>query len=204
MKIIGLTGQSGAGKGCVSDVLSENGFPHIDCDKVYHDLLVPPSECLDALVSKFGKKILAPDGALDRKVLGKLVFTGLCHKKRLNALNKITHAYVLEKCRELIRGYEKEGKKAVIVDAPTLFESGFDRECDIILVVTSPADIRAGRIEERDGISHEAALERISSQQNEAFYTEKADFVICNDSDLDALKRKTEKFISEFIKESEI
>lgn len=202
MKVIGLTGQSGAGKGCVADVLSEHGIPHIDCDAVYHDILVPPSECLDALVSEFGKKILAPDGELDRKALGKLVFTGSWHKKRLQKLNTITHGFVLERCREIIKGYENDGIKAVTVDAPTLFESGFDRECDIILVVTAPKEARAERITERDGITTDAALERISAQNDEKFYTEKADFVICNDSDLCALRKKTEDFISEFIKES--
>ncbi len=67
MKVLGLTGPSGAGKGFVCALFARHGIPSIDADRVYHDLLVPPSQCLDALVERFGRSVLFPDGTLDRK-----------------------------------------------------------------------------------------------------------------------------------------
>ena len=190
MKIIGLTGPSGAGKGEVAAFLCEYGIPHINCDSIYHSLLTPNTDCTYEIIKEFGLCVAADDGSVDRKKLAAIV------KDWLNTLNRITHKYVLIECRKLIEKYQGEGKKAVTIDAPTLFESGFDKECDIILVVTAPEDVRLGRIEERDSLGREKAKQRINAQPNDEFYTKKADFVIVNDSDKDALKEKVERFIN--------
>ncbi len=102
MKIIGLTGPSGAGKGEVGAILRERGIPVIDTDRVYHELLVPPSPCLDALVEAFGCDILASDGALDRAALASLVFadTDEAHARH-ETLNRITHRFVAARASEL-------------------------------------------------------------------------------------------------------
>lgn len=197
MRIIGLTGQSGAGKGTVAKILEKKGIPHIDCDGIYHLMLTPDGECTKALAKHFGIEILAPDGSVDRKKLGSIVFSGEGHEKRLRELNEITHSLVLKKCKELICQYEKQGKTAATVDAPTLFESGFDRECDIILSVTAPEHIRLQRIISRDKISSEKALERFSAQKNEDFFRENSDYVIENSSDEVALEDAVQKFIWE-------
>lgn len=200
MKIIGLTGQSGAGKGYVASCLEEKGVVHIDCDRVYHELLIPPSECLDEIVRHFGKAILFPDGTLNRSALASLVFRGEGHKEKLAALNLISHKFVIKRCDELIEECRKNGESAVLLDAPTLIESGLYRECDFVLAVTAPQTERLSRIIKRDGITREKALERLESQPPENFYTEKADFVISNSGDGAALQAQIAEFIAKIQK----
>ncbi len=197
MKIIGLSGQSGAGKGTVAKILAENGIPHIDCDRIYHSMLTPSGECTNELSKAFGTEILAPDGSVDRKKLGSMVFSGEGHEKRLEVLNSITHSLVLKKCRALIEEYKNQDKIAVTVDAPTLFESGFDRECDIILSVLAPHEIRLERIMKRDRISREKAIERFSAQKSEDFFRENSDYVIENSAAEGELEAAIQKFIRE-------
>lgn len=197
MKIIGLTGQSGAGKGVVAGILEKNGIPNIDCDAVYHSMLTPDGECTKALADHFGCEILSADGSVDRKKLADAVFCGDGHEKRLSELNKITHSLVLKKCRELIEKYKSQGKIAVVIDAPTLFESGFDKECDIILSITAPEKIRLERIIKRDEISHEKALQRFSAQKNGDFFIENSNYIIENIGDEAELEKSIQKFIRE-------
>ena len=94
MTVIGLTGPSGSGKGKIAEILSEFGVRHIDADAVYHNILIPPSECLDELVEEFGYSILNAGGRLDRRALASVVF-GESNRDKLERLNKITHKYVL-------------------------------------------------------------------------------------------------------------
>ncbi len=197
MKIIGLTGQSGAGKGAVAKIFSEHGIPHIDCDEIYHSMLKSGSECTKALVAEFGCEILDTDGSVDRKKLRNVVFSGEGHKERLKKLNEISHRFVLTRCRELLELYRDEGRIAVVVDAPTLFESGFDKECDVIVAVTAPYEVRIKRITDRDGLPVEKVKERFENQLSESFFAENAHYVIENDLDISALKKKTEEFIRE-------
>ncbi len=189
MKIIGLTGPSGSGKGELCSILKEFGIFSIDTDRVYHQLLVPPSDCLNELSDHFGMHILNPDGTLDRAALAKTVFSP-GSENELEALNRITHKYVLEKAREMIADFSKQGILAVIVDAPALYESGFDKECDFCVAILADKATRTDRIMVRDGISRDAAEKRINAQNADSFYTERARIVICNNSDTAELKKQ--------------
>ena len=198
MLTIGLTGPSGAGKGVVGAVLASHGIPSIDTDRVYHKLLVPPSACLDALVGRFGKGILSPDGTLDRRALASIVFAE-GREDDHRALNEITHAFVLDEVRRMVRIYASEGSSlaAVAVDAPLLFESGYADECDVTLAVLADRDLRRERIMVRDGLPSEAADARLNAQKPDEFYTERADYVIRNDGDIDLVRRDVEQLLIE-------
>lgn len=199
MKIIGLTGQSGAGKGTVASIFEKYAIPHIDCDKVYHSLLTSNSDCTKALADEFGAEILSRDGSVDRKRLGTAVFCGEGHAERLEVLNRITHKFVLDECRKILADFESQGKSAAVVDAPTLFESGFDKECDVIISVVAPLDIRLGRITERDRITREKALERFSAQKSEDFFRKHSDFIIENTGGTEELDTAIQKIIREIL-----
>lgn len=177
--IIGLTGPTGAGKGVVSGICRRWGIPSIDTDAVYHALLEPPSACLDGLVASFGTGICNPDGTLNRPALSAIVFAPGAGDK-LELLNRITHGFVLDKVRTLCRAHEEAGAPAVLVDAPLLYESGFDRECDRVLAVLAAPDTRLCRIMARDGISLDAALARLRAQKPDDFYA-RADGILYND-----------------------
>ncbi len=165
MKIIGLCGSSGSGKGYVSKKFSKYDIPTIDTDLVYRETTTKKgTPCLLSLVNEFGTRILNESAELDRKALATIVFEGEGAKERLEKLNKIAHHYIKIDTENLIKQYESEGKKAVIIDAPVLFESGFDKMCDFTICVIAPFEMKLERIIKRDNISKEKALARLNSQ----------------------------------------
>lgn len=189
MKVIGLCGGSGSGKGFIGKMFLSLDIPTIDTDKVYHELISKKSDCTLALIDEFGTDILNPDGSVSRPALRSLVFSHGT-RERLNRLNEITHKFILNKTEELIKEYERLGKKAVIIDAPLLFESGFNQKCDIIILVTAEREVRIKRIMERDLITREAAERRIDSQLSDELLKERVDIVIDNSHDGDAALKK--------------
>ena len=143
MKIIGLSGPSGAGKSTLCSHLEQMDIPCINTDDIYHSLTDAPSECLDELISNFGKGIIKEGGALDRGALAKLVFEGESAKENLDLLNKITHKYVWQRVNALLITYRDEKKVAAVIDAPALFSSQiFVSACDFIISVIADKEAR--------------------------------------------------------------
>ncbi len=195
MKIIGLTGPSGSGKSFFCELLAKRGVASIDADRVYHSMLVPPSHCLDALAERFGKGILRADGTLDRSALSAIVFAPGAEAE-LADLNSITLKLVIEKIKLMIAELEKSGVAAVIVDAPTLFESGFDRDCDLTVAIIADRELRIERIMHRDRITHERAEARINAQKSDDFYKAHCDTVIYNDQNAEHLEALAENVLA--------
>ena len=194
MKVIGICGGSGSGKGTLAAMLVEAGFLHIDADSVYHDLTSADGPCLREMADAFGNEIISADGALDRGVLSSIVFS-YEGKEKLPLLNSITHRYVLEEIRRRIALAEGE-YIAAIVDAPLLFESGFNKECDLIVSVVAPKDVRASRICERDEITEDVAQRRIDAQLDDEFLRLHSDIIITNDKDIASLRGEADKLIN--------
>ncbi|MBR2353266.1 MAG: dephospho-CoA kinase [Clostridia bacterium] len=180
MKIIGVTGPTGSGKSLFCDYLSEQGIPVIDADEVYHGLLVPPSPCLYALRRVFGDGILRPDGTLDRTALSDIVFHD---EKKLSLLNDTVLGFVLDRIRAMLNELAARGHTHAAVDAPTLIESGFHRECDTVISILSPAELRVERIIARDHITRERAEARVHAQKGDDFYKEHSHYVLTNSGD---------------------
>lgn len=188
MKKIGLCGSSGSGKGYVSKKFSKYDIPTIDTDLVYRETTIKKgTPCLLALVNEFGTQILNESAELDRKALATIVFEGEGAKGRLERLNKIAHRYIKIDTENLINQYESEGKKAVIIDAPVLFESGFDKMCDFTVCVIAPYEMKLERIIKRDNISREKALSRLNSQLSDEELKKLSTYYIDNSNvELDA------------------
>ena len=198
LKVIGLCGGSGSGKGAVGNIFSKNGYFVIDTDKVYRDITDSRSTCLDALVCEFGSDILNSNGTLDRRALGKIVFND---SKKLRKLNEISHKFILKRVREMIYEAKNDEYIGVIVDAPLLYESGFDKECDKVIAVTCDKEIRINRIVHRDSITEEAAIKRINTQISDVELSKKADYTIVNNDGLDLLNAQVVNLINIFNKE---
>jgi dephospho-CoA kinase len=184
-KIIGLTGQTGAGKSLVSTMLEERGYRVIDCDKVARQVVEKGKGCLLDLTIEFGTEILLPDGTLNRKKLGAIVFSDKHKQKRLG---QITYPYIQEEIFRLTEHYRESGEAVVFFDAPTLIESGTDAYCDKIVSVIAPPEERFLRIVRRDTLTTEEAERRMNAQQDDAFYISRSDFVIRNAEDITALR----------------
>ena len=192
--IIGITGPTGAGKSHLCLYLKEKNIPCIDADGVYHSMLVPPSDCLDAIRAAFGDGVFTADGELDRAALGAQVFSS--HEK-LELLNRTVLDKVLQEIRRLIADYNHQGFDTVAVDAPTLIESGFHKECSYVISVLAPAEQRLGRIKVRDHLSEEKAELRLKAQKSDDFYIAASDRVLYNDGDTEKLRNSIEALISE-------
>lgn len=192
MKIIGVTGPTGAGKSLLCKELSKK-LPVIDADEVYHSLLLPPSECLDALRRAFGDAIFSPNGTLDRGALSSIVFSD---KEQLELLNRTVLDFVLKKIRSMISALAEEGKSCVLLDAPTLIESGFHLECDAVISVLASPEARLSRIIARDSLSEEKAIARVSAQKDDHFYREHSDLVLINDGTIDLLTKNAIEFLT--------
>lgn len=193
MLTIGLCGGSGSGKGYVSSLFSDLGIPSIDTDKVYRDITSHKTECTRELKECFGDVIINPDGSLNRKELSRIVFFGDGCEERKKMLESITHRYILDEVRKILREYASSENRpsAVLVDAPLLFESGFDKECNAIIAVICDRETRIKRIISRDGITRDEAIARISSQISDEKLKSLADFLIINDGIRD-LRRQVE------------
>ena len=160
------------------------GIPSIDTDKVYRDILSRDgSECLFELKNEFGDSIIA-EGKLDRRALANIVFAK-GNENKLERLNEISHKHILKETLSMIEEYSKKGMGAVIVDAPVLFESGFDSICDVTLCVTAPDSVCVERICKRDGRSEAEAKSRLASQKSVEELRSLCSFEIVNDGRCD-------------------
>ena len=191
---IGLTGPTGAGKSTVAEWLLAAGLPVIDADKVAREITLPGEPALLALAQAFGADILLPDGSLDRKKLAGRAFSDPNNTARLNA---ITHPAITEKIEAAFATYKAAGEKAVVLDAPLLFESALDKVCDHTVAVLAAKKLRLARIRERDHLSEDAAKTRMNAQPADDFYTARAEIILHNDGDPDTLKRQTERLLSQ-------
>jgi dephospho-CoA kinase len=178
--IVGLTGQSGAGKTTVCDYFTSVGFGIINCDLLSREVVSDGSNCLNDLVAIFSNRILNEDGTLNRKALGQIVFQD---KEMLQLLNETIFPYILVKLNQRIAELVEQKYKIIIVDAPTLFESGANALCDAIISVLAKPEIRLARIMNRDGISKEDALSRMNSQYDDEFFIQHSDYIVYNNGD---------------------
>ena len=192
MRLIGLCGRSGSGKSLLCQICSEHGIKIIDCDAVYHVLLQTDRKMLQAIENRFPGTV--EHSRLQRKKLGKIVFsdeTGELLKK----LNRITHSRIIDETENRIKNFKINGERAVIFDAPLLFESGFDKKCDIIITVIANAEDKIKRIMQRDDIDFSRASARINSQLEEKYLVERSNYVIKNVGDVNDIDLQVEKII---------
>ena len=186
MKIIGLTGGSGTGKGTVAARMRELGAGWVDADAVYRDLCAANREMLAALNAAFGG-VTDETGALDRPKLAKIVFSD---PEKLAKLNEITIPYIRAASLDAMQA--QADCPVVLYDAPTLFEAGADDLCEKTIGVLAGTETRVQRVMARDGISEEAARARILAQPDDGFYRARCDYIIENNGDLAALWRETD------------
>ena len=170
--IIGLTGQSGAGKSTVCKVFADNGFDIVNCDDIARKTAAN-RQFLDEISRRFSEDLLNPDGTLNRAATAKLIFTD---EEKRGRYQRIIFPYIINAVMNGI----KSAKGNVLLDAPTLFEAKLDMVCDKIVSVTADTDKCAERIIKRDGITPEQARERLSSQHGAEFFKERSDHNIEN------------------------
>lgn len=183
--IIGLTGSIASGKSTVSQMLKELGYPIVDADLVARQVVEPGSETLEKISEAFGEAVILPDGTLDRKKVGDLIFNSPESRKQLN---DIIHPAIRKEMLRQRAAYVAEGHKVVIMDIPLLFESQLQHLADKILVVSVTEENQLKRLIKRNGLAENEAAARISSQLPMAVKEEGADAVIYNNGTIEDTK----------------
>lgn len=176
MKIIGITGPTGAGKTTALREVEALGGAVIDCDAVYHQLLESDLALQNNLEAEFGP-LRDEDGAIDRKKLGSIVFGS---PEKLQRLNAIAQRATVEQTKELLEEHRQAGRPLAAVDAIALLESGLGELCEATIAVVAPPEIRVRRIMTREGISEEYAWSRVRAQKGDDYFTQGCDIALVN------------------------
>lgn len=174
-KILGITGPTGSGKSTLCSELNRIGYNIIDCDKLNKEIQENDSSVQEKMRKCFGNSIFDNNGAMtvNRKALAKIAFSS---KVEMNKLTSIIYPEIIKKIISIAN--DLKGNSILIIDAPTLFESGIDVICDKTLSIISPRNLRLDRIMKRDNINLEQAKLRMNFQMNDEFYINKSDFVL--------------------------
>lgn len=175
--VLGLTGSIATGKSTVSKVFQEAGIPIVDADIGAREVVKAGTEGLKRIEATFGKEVLLPEGHLDRKALGKIVFQ---NKTELNKLNRILADLISIWIYKEKNRYIKLGVPLIVMDIPLLFESGYDKKVDKVMVVATTPEVQLKRLMQRDGITEATAQHKINAQLPITEKLLKADYVIDN------------------------
>ena len=189
MRYIGLTGRSGTGKSVVAQCASELGIPCIDCDALYRHMTGKPTALLNAIAGRFGSQA-AENGELNRAYLRNIVFTDPEAKRDLD---RLTGAYMGEYLEALSSSLS--GVPYVLLDAPTLFQTGLRDICASVVCCISPDDACLRRIQKRDGITEAEARLRLNSQLPDSFYREQDVIILENSGTESAFRKEAKKLL---------
>ena len=188
MKIIGITGGIGSGKTEVAKIFKKLGAVVLSGDEIGKEVVEKNSSVLKKLVKVFGGRVLNKNKSLNRRELGKVAFSSIENR---NKLNQIVHPYLLSNLKKKIKEYRKKGPGIAVVDAALIIEWGLQKDLDYLILVESSLKNRLRRLKEYSGYSQKEALGRIKMQIKDKTRRKYADYIIKNDKDLKELRRKT-------------
>ncbi len=200
MRIIGLTGSIACGKSTVSSFLAGQGYPVVDGDRLSRELTAPGSSVLNVLRESFGSEIFCEDGSLNRRRLGRIVFSDPDARKRLDDLME---PYLLALTRQRIEDIRLSGASLCFLDMPLLYEKGYDRLCDSVWVVWLPEKTQLSRLMERDGFTRDEAISRIRAVLSSDEKAALADRVVDNSGSFSQTSRIVSDFLSEELQYAE-
>ncbi|MBK6320506.1 MAG: dephospho-CoA kinase [Dehalococcoidia bacterium] len=185
MHVIGLTGGIASGKSTVTRFFKDRDIPVIDADVLGHRTYDPGTDTFAAVVKAFGDDLVAPDGTIDRRVLGGKVFGKPDELKRLT---DVVWPGIRKLASEALSEFEAAGNTLVVLEAAVLFEAGWEDLVDDVWVVVVEPDLAVQRLATRNGLDEAAARARIDSQLSNAERMARADVVITNNGTLEELE----------------
>ncbi len=195
MKVIAITGGIGSGKSACLREFERLGAHIISCDEISHRIMMRGGCAYDEVVERFGKGILGADNEIDRAVLAGIVFSD---KDKLEELNSITHRLIFA---EINKNINETAAEIICIEIPLLFTIESPIDIDFKIAVIAPIETRIERAMVRDGVSQEKIEARLKNQITDEEMRRRADYVIENDGDFDALRKKVEKVFGEIVKD---
>lgn len=198
---VGVTGGIGSGKTTVCKIFEELGAKVLYADEIAKKLMEGDKKLKGEIEKLFGPNAYI-EGKLNRKFISDVIFS---NKEKRKALESIVHPAVV---REIIKKFREISKSRnedfVIVEAALIFESGFDKELDYVVVVDADEELKIKRIMERDNCTREEVLKRMRAQMSQSKKKNLADIVIQNDGDIEALRERVKFLYSLFQKISKL
>lgn len=185
MKVFGLTGGIGTGKSTVARMFQEEGLPVVDADRIAREIVEPGKPAFEAIVRRFGREILLPDGRIDRAKLGDLVFSD---PARRAALEAITHPEIARGIAAELSRLESKGHEVAIVEAALIHETGRRGRFEAVIAVRCGKGQQVSRLMERGGTSREQVLRRIASQMDADEKAHASEHIIDNSGDVESTR----------------
>jgi dephospho-CoA kinase len=192
MKLLGLIGGVASGKSTVAELFRQQGAVVLDADRVGHEVLRLPG-VRAAVGGRWGKDVIGPDGEIDRKALGRIVFgPSPDGPRQLAELERITHPEIGSRLKAEIERLAKSGTPLAVLDAAVMLKSGWDRLCDAIAFIDVPRELRLARALNRgwtaeDFARREAAQEPVDEKRR------RADIVLDNSRDLGYIQSQVQR-----------
>jgi len=194
--IIGIAGGIGAGKSTVAAILAELGAAVVDADRLNHEELDAP-EVLSTLQKWWGDRVATPDGRADRGAIRRIVRD---NPRELRRLESLVHPRIARRSEELIAAYRNDPTvRAIVWDAPLLFEAGLADRCDCVVFVDADPEIRLKRLTKKRDWTPEDLRRLEDSQKPLDFKKNRADYIIDNNSDRDAIRRQVVSILSKIL-----
>jgi dephospho-CoA kinase len=191
--LVGVTGGIGSGKSTVCRFLSELGCTLFEADIVAKNLQLHDAEVIDGIKTLFGSEIYSVDSSgqmhLDRKKIAATVFSS---PEKLGVLNNLIHPKVFREFQKSVLDAENQGVKILVKEAAILFESGSNKQLDVVVVVVADEQMRIERAVQKGLGNHEEIVRRIALQWPQKKLIEKADYVVVNNGSQEELKKETE------------
>ncbi|WWY82357.1 dephospho-CoA kinase [Pediococcus pentosaceus] len=187
--IVGLTGGIAMGKTTISQSLKSKAIPVVDADQIAHEILTV-DEVKVKLMDTFGESILDKNQNIDRRKLGPIVFND---QRQLEKLNIIVQPYIRT---EIVRQLDTfSASKVVVLDAPVLFEQGYEKMVDYLMVIKTSAQIQVERLMQRDSLNEIDAQKRIQAQMPIEEKVKKADIVIDTSGTIEETQSQVVKWL---------
>ena len=191
---VGVTGGIGSGKSTVTKMLREKHFPIVDADIVAREVLIINSQVLSQIKEEFGYEFFDEKGELKRKEFGNYIFKSNTLRKKLES---IMMPFIISEINHRIKAYEENNCKLCFIDAPTLIENNMHTSMDVVILVWVGSDVQIQRTMQRDDITLEAAMDRISAQMPIDEKKKFADFIINNEGSIENSKLQLDSIIAE-------
>lgn len=191
--VIGLTGGISSGKTIVSSLFKEYSIPVVDTDIISREVVEVGKPAYNKIVEHFGDSVLLKTRHLNRKKLGEIIFNNDVDRK---ILNHIMHPEIRKESQRQIEYYLKTYSKVLFV-VPLMFETNFDKLCDVVISVTLSEKTQLHRLIERDNISKENAIKRMKSQLSTEERNSKSDFLIDNNKSIIYTKKQVKEILQQ-------
>ena len=196
-KVFRFTGNIGTGTSTVAWMFEELGVPVIDADEIAHEVIAPQTPAWKQIFERYGKAVLLADDVVDRKTLAQIVFQDQEERKFLES---VIHPHVREEIEQRVAKLSKDGYPFVIAEIPLLYETGWQKLFDAVIVVRCNEEQEIERCRQKFGFEREETLLRLRTQYPLERKVAAADRVIDNDGGLEETKVQVTRLHQEMVK----